>query len=126
MWDLNTGTQLKGLNFQHPAPVRCVKISAANIYSSCDRGLVKVWDVEKASVVRVRTCRLHTRQAGDDVPSVLIVKLPLKVINAHGSPVKCLFLDAWHLLSGDASGQVLAWSLSCQAQQCLMSFQHPR
>ncbi|XP_028989366.1 LOW QUALITY PROTEIN: F-box/WD repeat-containing protein 10 [Betta splendens] len=100
VWDLNTATPMEGVGLKHPAAVRCVKIRAANIYSSCDRGLVKVWDVEQASVVRV--------------------------IDAHRSSVKCLFVDEWHLLSGDVSGRVMSWSTRSQAEACLISFTHPQ
>lgn len=50
----------------------------------------------------------------------------LKVIHDHRSSVRCLFFDEWHLLSGDASGQVMAWSLSCDTEQSLMTFHHPK
>lgn len=54
VWSLQTGKQVEKCNFKHPAPVRCVRISATAVYSSCDRGLVMVWDLEEASVLRVR------------------------------------------------------------------------
>lgn len=49
-----------------------------------------------------------------------------KVIDAHRSSVKCLFFDEWHFLSGDSNGQVMAWSVSCDAKECLMTFTHPK
>lgn len=54
VWSLHTGKHLEGFNFKHPSPVQCVRISARTVYSSCDRGLVKIWDVENASLLRVR------------------------------------------------------------------------
>ncbi|KAF7668183.1 hypothetical protein LDENG_00028450 [Lucifuga dentata] len=50
----------------------------------------------------------------------------LRVIDAHKSSVKCLFLNQWYLLSGDSNGQVMAWSISCDVKECLMAFNHPK
>lgn len=54
------------------------------------------------------------------------ILLSLQVIDAHRRSVKCLFVDEWHFLSGDCNGQVMAWSVSCGTQQCLMTFNHPK
>ncbi|XP_028264592.1 CMT1A duplicated region transcript 1 protein [Parambassis ranga] len=99
VWCLNTRKRLAGLFFKHPSWVRCVRIRGTTVYSSCDQGLVKIWSVEHAALLRV--------------------------IGAHGSPVKCLFCDDWHLLSGDTNGRVMAWSTNCAAIDCLMTFDHP-
>ncbi|KAM8729516.1 F-box and WD repeat domain containing protein 10B [Acanthopagrus schlegelii] len=100
VWSLHTGKHFEGCNFKHPSSVQCVKISSAAVYSSCNRGLVKVWDMETASLLRV--------------------------IDAHRRSVKCLVVDEWHFLSGDCNGQVMAWSTNSGAQQCLMTFNHPK
>lgn len=55
MWDLRTGKRVENCDFKHPAPVRCVRINSTTVYSSCDRGLVKVWDLDTASLLRVTT-----------------------------------------------------------------------
>ncbi|XP_071318147.1 F-box and WD repeat domain containing protein 10B isoform X2 [Trachinotus anak] len=100
VWNLHTGNHFEDFNFKHPSSIQCVKINTTKVYSSCDRGLVKIWDMEKASLLRV--------------------------IDAHRKSVKCLFFDEWHLLSGDLNGQVMAWSNSCDAKNCLMTFTHPK
>ncbi|KAG7507871.1 CMT1A duplicated region transcript 1 protein [Solea senegalensis] len=100
VWNLETGKHLQGLNFKHPNSIQCVKINTTKVFSSCARGLVKIWNLEKASVLRV--------------------------IDAHRSPVRCLFFDEWHLLSGDVNGQVMVWSTNCQVKECLMTFSHPK
>ncbi|XP_051274727.1 F-box/WD repeat-containing protein 10 isoform X2 [Dicentrarchus labrax] len=100
VWSLHTGKHFEDFNFKHPSSVQCVKINQRAVYSSCDRGLVKIWDMEKASLLRV--------------------------IDAHRCPVKCLFIDEWHFLSGDANGQVMAWSINNDAKQSLMTFSHPK
>nr|XP_046232611.1 F-box/WD repeat-containing protein 10 [Scatophagus argus] len=100
VWSLHTGKQFEHFKFKHPSSVQCVKIGSRTVYSSCDRGLVKVWDMESASLLRV--------------------------IDAHRSSVKCLFFDEWHFLSGDSNGQVMAWSVSCDTKHCLMTFSHPK
>ncbi|XP_023127066.2 F-box/WD repeat-containing protein 10 isoform X2 [Amphiprion ocellaris] len=101
VWCLDTGKQFEDFNFKHVSPVQCVKISKTTVYSSCVRGLVKLWSMENAS--------LH------------------RVITAHRSPVRCLFFDEWHLLSGDSSGKVMAWSTNCDVKDlCLMTFNHPK
>ncbi|KAM3833972.1 F-box/WD repeat-containing protein 10 [Diretmus argenteus] len=99
VWNLRTGKCFEDVHFKHPDAVRCVKISGTTVYSSCDKGLVKMWDIEKASLLRV--------------------------IDAHQSSVKGLFFDQWHLLSADSDGQVMAWSTSCDAKERLMTFSHP-
>uniref|UniRef100_A0A3P8SDP4 Uncharacterized protein n=1 Tax=Amphiprion percula TaxID=161767 RepID=A0A3P8SDP4_AMPPE len=101
VWCLDTGKQFEDFNFKHVSPVQCVKISKTTVYSSCVWGLVKLWSMENAS--------LH------------------RVITAHRSPVRCLFFDEWHLLSGDSSGKVMAWSTNCDVKDlCLMTFNHPK
>ncbi|XP_044035328.1 F-box/WD repeat-containing protein 10 [Siniperca chuatsi] len=100
VWSLHTGKHFEDFNFKHPSSVQCVRINTRTVYSSCDRGLVKIWDMENASLLRV--------------------------IDAHRSSVKCLFFDEWHFLSGDSNGQVMAWSINCDANQCLMTFNHPK
>ncbi|XP_062298242.1 F-box and WD repeat domain containing protein 10B [Scomber scombrus] len=100
VWSLQTGKYFEDFNFKHPSPVQCVKISSTRVYSSCDRGLIKIWDTENAALIRV--------------------------IDAHRSSVKCLFFDKWHLLSGDYNGQVMAWSINCDAKECLITFNHPK
>ncbi|KAM9837899.1 F-box/WD repeat-containing protein 10 [Aulostomus maculatus] len=100
VWNLQTGEPFEDCNFKHHSSVQCVKLKAATVCSSCDRGLIKLWDAEKAWLLRV--------------------------IDAHQSSVKCLFLDEWHLLTGDCDGQVMAWSVSGDAKGCLMTFIHPR
>uniref|UniRef100_A0A8C9WWP8 F-box and WD repeat domain containing 10 n=1 Tax=Sander lucioperca TaxID=283035 RepID=A0A8C9WWP8_SANLU len=99
VWSLHTGKHFEDFHFKHPSPVQCVRIKTRTVYSSCDRGLVKIWDMENASLLRV--------------------------IDAHRSSVKCLFVDEWHFLSGDCSGQVMAWSINCGAKERLMTFSHP-
>lgn len=61
VWNLQTGKRVEKYNFKHPAPVQCVRISSTRVYSSCDRGLVKVWDLENASLLRVRSSPLVTQ-----------------------------------------------------------------
>lgn len=50
----------------------------------------------------------------------------LKVMDAHRSSVRCLFLDELHLLSADVDGQVMAWSGGTDVKRCLMTFKHPK
>ncbi|XP_070783545.1 F-box and WD repeat domain containing protein 10B [Enoplosus armatus] len=100
VWSLHTGKHFEDFHFKHPSSVQCVRINTRTVYSSCDRGLVKIWDMENA--------------------------LLLRVIDAHRSSVKCLFFDEWHFLSGDSNGQVMAWSINCDAKHCLMTFNHPK
>ncbi|XP_061612128.1 F-box and WD repeat domain containing protein 10B isoform X1 [Phyllopteryx taeniolatus] len=100
VWSLQTEKHLEDFNFKHRSSVRCVKINATAVFSSCDRGVVKLWDAENASLLRV--------------------------IDAHGSAVRCMFVDEWHLLTADTNGQVMAWSSRCETKGCLMTFSHPK
>jgi len=54
-----------------------------------------------------------------------VLSLP-KEINAHENSVICLFVDERHFLSGDSGGRVMAWSVSRGAEECLMTFNHPK
>ncbi|KAK5851125.1 hypothetical protein PBY51_001944 [Eleginops maclovinus] len=100
VWSLHTGKIFEDFIFKHASPVHCVRINTRTVFSSCDRGFVKIWDMENASLLRV--------------------------IDGHKSSVRCLFFDEWHFLSGDTSGQVMAWSLNCEVKECLMTFPHPK
>lgn len=60
VWSLHTGKHLEEFNFRHPSSVQCVRINSAAVFSSCDHGLVKVWDVKSASLLRVRTSVICT------------------------------------------------------------------
>ncbi|XP_034415228.1 F-box/WD repeat-containing protein 10 [Cyclopterus lumpus] len=100
VWCLQTGKDFEDFQFKHTDPIQCVRINASAVYSSCSRGLVRVWDMENASLLRE--------------------------INAHENSVKCLFVDDRHFLSGDSGGRVMAWSASCDAEECLMTFNHPK
>lgn len=57
VWNLQTGRDLKEYHFKHPSAVKCVKTNETRVFSSCDHGLIKVWDMEKASLIRVRDIR---------------------------------------------------------------------
>uniref|UniRef100_UPI003AAADEC9 F-box/WD repeat-containing protein 10-like n=1 Tax=Centroberyx gerrardi TaxID=166262 RepID=UPI003AAADEC9 len=100
VWDLATGKCFENLKFKHHSAVWCVKIDTMLLLSSCDKGLVKMWDTEIASL--------------------------LEVIDAHQSAVKCLFFDSYHIMSGGSDGLVMAWSTNVNAKGCLMTFHHPR
>ncbi|XP_077359819.1 F-box/WD repeat-containing protein 10 [Festucalex cinctus] len=100
VWSLQTEKHLEDFNFKHRSSVRCVKINATAVFSSCDRGVVKLWDAENASLLRV--------------------------IDAHNSAVRCMFVDDWHLLSADTNGHVMAWSSRCETKGCLMTVSHPK
>lgn len=55
VWSLETGKHMENCDFKHPAAVQCVRINATTVYSSCARGLVKVWDLETTALIRVRS-----------------------------------------------------------------------
>ncbi|XP_020822259.1 F-box and WD repeat domain containing protein 10B [Phascolarctos cinereus] len=98
VWDINTGRCLK--TFKHKDPVMTAKISSTYIVSGCEQGLVKVWHLASATLV--------------------------KTLNGHEGPVKCLCFDEWHLLTGSNDGFVMGWSMVGKYERCLMAFKHPR
>lgn len=97
-WDIETGKCLK--TFKHKNPILATRINDTYIVSSCEKGLVKVWHVITAQLV--------------------------KTLNGHEGAVKCLCFDQWHLLSGSADGLVMAWSMVGKYERCLMAFKHPK
>nr|XP_012603333.1 CMT1A duplicated region transcript 1 protein isoform X1 [Microcebus murinus] len=97
-WDLDTGKCLK--TFKHKDPILATRINDTYIVSSCERGIVKVWHVAMAQLV--------------------------KTLSGHEGAVKCLFFDEWHILSGSTDGLVMAWSMVGKYERCLMAFKHPR
>lgn len=54
VWNLQTGHCYEKLKFRHHNPILCVKIDKALVMSSCDKGLVKMWGMETASLLKVR------------------------------------------------------------------------
>lgn len=126
VWNLQTGRDLKEYHFKHPSAVKCVKTNETRVFSSCDHGLIKVWDMEKASLIRVRGCRPSpAHREHQDEPSINSVP-SLQIITAHQVSVRCLFLDQWHFLSADCDGQVMAWSVKSDAKHCLKIFRHAK
>ncbi|XP_077748687.1 F-box and WD repeat domain containing protein 10B isoform X4 [Canis aureus] len=97
-WDIETGKCLK--TFKHKDPILATRINDTYIVSSCERGLVKVWHIVMAQLV--------------------------KTLSGHEGAVKCLCFDQWHLLSGSADGLVMAWSMVGKYERCLMAFKHPK
>ncbi|KAB0360128.1 hypothetical protein FD754_004284 [Muntiacus muntjak] len=97
-WDIETGKCLK--TFKHKDPILATRINDTYIVSSCEKGMVKVWHMAMAQLV--------------------------KTLNGHEGAVKCLYFDQWHLLSGSADGLVMAWSMVGKYERCLMAFKHPK
>ncbi|KAI7796787.1 putative CMT1A duplicated region transcript 1 protein-like, partial [Triplophysa rosa] len=100
VWNLLTGKCVDRLKFKHPKPITCVKIDETVVISSCAGGLVRIWNMESASLI--------------------------KQINGHQGAVLCLCLDRWHILSGGSDGSVKAWSTNSGFNKCLRTFQHPK
>jgi hypothetical protein len=50
-WELHTGKCLK--TFKHKDPILATRINDTYIVSSCERGLVKVWHIAMAQLVKV-------------------------------------------------------------------------
>ncbi|XP_007943775.1 CMT1A duplicated region transcript 1 protein [Orycteropus afer afer] len=98
VWDIDTGKCLR--TFKHKDPILATRISDTYIVSSCERGMVKVWHIATAQLV--------------------------KTLSGHEGAVKCLCFDQWHLLSGSADGLVMAWSMVGKYERCLMAFKHPK
>ncbi|KAM5308929.1 F-box and WD repeat domain containing protein 10B [Glossophaga mutica] len=97
-WDVETGKCLK--TFKHKDPILATRINDTYIVSSCERGIVKVWHIALAQLV--------------------------KTLSGHEGAVKCLCFDEWHLLSGSADGLVMAWSMVGKYERCLMAYKHPK
>ncbi|XP_019497024.1 PREDICTED: CMT1A duplicated region transcript 1 protein isoform X2 [Hipposideros armiger] len=97
-WDVESGKCLK--TFKHKDPILATRINDIYIVSSCERGIVKVWHIVMAQLV--------------------------KTLNGHEGAVKCLCFDQWHLLSGSTDGLVMAWSMVGKYERCLMAFKHPK
>ncbi|XP_042559311.1 F-box/WD repeat-containing protein 10 [Clupea harengus] len=99
VWNLKSGKCEESLKFKHHHPILCVKISSTYVLSSCSEGLVKMWSLELACI--------------------------LKVMEAHKGSVGCLFYDDWHILTGGTDGQAVAWSANPDFKKCLMTYRHP-
>nr|XP_008268919.1 F-box and WD repeat domain containing protein 10B isoform X1 [Oryctolagus cuniculus] len=97
-WDVDTGKCLR--TYKHKDPILAIRINDTYIVSSCERGLVKVWHVDTAQLV--------------------------KTLIGHEGAVKCVFFDQWHLVSGGSDGLVMAWSMVGKYERCLMAFKHPK
>ncbi|KAM4843349.1 F-box and WD repeat domain containing protein 10B [Thomomys bottae] len=97
-WELHTGNCLR--TFKHKDPISAVQISDTYIVSSCERGLIHVWDIVSTQLV--------------------------KTFMGHEGAVRCLFFDQWHLVSGGVDGLVMGWSMVGKYERCLMAFKHPK
>lgn len=53
VWNLLTGKCINRLRFKHPKPITCVKIKETVVISSCVGGLVRMWNMESASLIKV-------------------------------------------------------------------------
>ncbi|XP_029110071.1 CMT1A duplicated region transcript 1 protein [Scleropages formosus] len=100
VWNLVTGKCYEKLKFQHSDPILCVKTDGNVVLSSCQKGQVKMWSLKSAMLI--------------------------KVFDGHEGPVRCLFFNQWHVLSGGADGCVIAWSTSCDFHKSLATYQHPK
>ncbi|XP_067860376.1 F-box and WD repeat domain containing protein 10B isoform X2 [Heptranchias perlo] len=98
VWNLEKGKCI--CSFKHEKPVLSVAISEMYVVSSCEKGLVHVWNIAPPSLV--------------------------KVLTGHRGPVTCVSFDQWHLVSGSKDGSVMAWSMIGNFSQCLMAFYHPQ
>ena len=52
-WDIETGKCLK--TFKHKDPILATRINDTYIVSSCEKGMVKVWHMATAQLVKVRS-----------------------------------------------------------------------
>uniref|UniRef100_A0A4W3JTB3 Uncharacterized protein n=1 Tax=Callorhinchus milii TaxID=7868 RepID=A0A4W3JTB3_CALMI len=98
VWNLLTGKTI--CNFMHSKHILAVKISEQFVVSSCEQGIVKVWNVSPPSVI--------------------------KILEGHHGPVTCLSFDQWHLVSGSKDTYIMAWSMVGKYKHCLMVFKHPK
>ncbi|XP_037665822.1 CMT1A duplicated region transcript 1 protein [Choloepus didactylus] len=114
VWDVETGKCLK--TFKHKDPILATRISDTYTVSSCERGVVKVWHLATAQLVKKSwNAIIHCASSPQPV-----------TLSGHEGAVKCLCFDQWHLLSGSADGLVMAWSMVGKYERCLMAFKHPK
>ncbi|XP_072497023.1 F-box and WD repeat domain containing protein 10B isoform X2 [Notamacropus eugenii] len=136
VWDMNTGRCLK--TFKHKDPVMTAKISSTHIVSGCEQGLVKVWHLASATLVKIGLPPMEQvkgpgwykmkghRRCIRKVHGLGIRRPRFKTLSGHEGPVKCLCFDEWHLLTGSSDGFVMGWSMVGKYERCLMAFKHPR
>ncbi|KAE8577225.1 hypothetical protein XENTR_v10004490 [Xenopus tropicalis] len=98
VWNIPTGKCLR--TFKHKDPVLCVRIKERYVVSGCEKGLVKLWHMDSATLI--------------------------KTLTGHSGPIKCLSFDQWHLISGSADGYAIAWSMMGNFQKRLCTFRHPK
>ncbi|XP_038633018.1 CMT1A duplicated region transcript 1 protein isoform X2 [Scyliorhinus canicula] len=98
VWDIEKGKCL--CSFRHEKAVQSVALTEMYMVSGCDKGLVHVWSIKPPSLV--------------------------KVLIGHISPITCLSVDQWHLVSGSKDKCVKAWSMIGKFSECLMTFKHPQ
>lgn len=54
VWNLQTGQCCDRMKFRHRNPVVCVKADSSLVLSGCEGGLIKMWDMETATLLKVR------------------------------------------------------------------------
>ncbi|KAG7245559.1 hypothetical protein CRUP_017529, partial [Coryphaenoides rupestris] len=121
-WSLKTGACTVLLS-GHTGTITCLDAHTDHLVSGAKDCRVKVWNLRKGK------CLKHLRWKHSS--AVLCVKVTRPLVYSGCAKglvkisVKCLFLDRWHLLSGDAEGRVKAWSAHPDASGCLITFTHP-
>ncbi|XP_018409135.1 PREDICTED: CMT1A duplicated region transcript 1 protein [Nanorana parkeri] len=98
VWNITTGKCLR--TFKHKEAVLAVKMKDQTVISGCEKGLVKIWNNESGQLC--------------------------KTLTGHQGAIKCLSFDQWHLVSGGADGNAIAWSMLGTFQKRLMTFRHPK
>ncbi|KAM8945695.1 LOW QUALITY PROTEIN: F-box and WD repeat domain containing protein 10B-like [Pelodytes ibericus] len=97
VWNISSGKCLR--TFKHKDAISSVKLKEQYVVSGCEKGFVKLWHVESGILI--------------------------KTLSGHQGPIKSLSFDQWHLLSGGADGNAIAWSMMGTFKKRLMTFRHP-
>lgn len=53
VWSVDTGQCYDKMKFRHQKPVLCVKTNQSLVLSGCEGGLIKMWDIKTATLLKV-------------------------------------------------------------------------
>uniref|UniRef100_A0A672F5D4 F-box and WD repeat domain containing 10 n=1 Tax=Salarias fasciatus TaxID=181472 RepID=A0A672F5D4_SALFA len=131
-WSLMTD-RCERMLYGHSGSVNCLDVYEDRLVSGSGDCFVKVWSLTtgerfeglKFKHPRPVRCVKISRTAVFSSCDRGLVKM-WSLEKGSLSSVRCLFLDERHLLSGDAGGTVMAWSVDSEAKERLVTFRHPK
>ena len=100
IWNIKTGTSICSFRHANTAFVTCVKIDGLTVISSCDRGVIKVWDLKRRKL--------------------------LKSLIGHTDAISQVSMDKQYIVSASHDEYVFTWVREGNVSLPIKSYRHPK